>query len=99
MEQSIHLLDGISMQVVALSVLATALGKGEESLQYLCQEHSVSQLVNVWYIVQCNRPRNFPSHQHTLPYQQLARLPNASVVEHLFVNCHSQEIAASFILV
>ena len=72
------------MLVVALSVLATALGKGEKSLQYLYQEHSVSLLVNVWYIVQWQRP----TQSHTLPYQQLARLPNVSVVEHLFVYCH-----------
>ena len=33
------------MQVAALRLLATALGKGEETLLYLYQGHSVSYLV------------------------------------------------------
>ena len=37
------------MQVAALSVLATALGKGKESLQCLYQEHNVSFLNNAQY--------------------------------------------------
>jgi len=42
------------MQVAALNFLDTALEKGEESLQYLYQEHSVSYLNYVRYTMQAS---------------------------------------------
>jgi len=37
--------DDVVMQVTALKVLATALGKGEKSLVYFYEEHHVSRLI------------------------------------------------------
>ena len=37
------------MQVAALNILAAALGRGDESLSYLYQEHSVSQFIHILY--------------------------------------------------
>ena len=69
------------MQLVALKVLAIALGKGEESLKYLYQEHSVSLLVDV-RMVQWHRPKKL-SIRHRISAGVCANQLNSGLEQHI----------------